>query len=144
MEEYSGKYVDFAFSVELYEPKVIGGSPKLSPLNQYGHRECAHRNGRGRQQSGLADSGNLGIDVPDSIGEALPYVGEVVLAIRLISQIVSAEGEFTGVEVSERSRVHAIRALTMMTRFGVTQVCAMAGGAAGTAVSPGVGSAVGP
>ena len=86
---------------------------------------------------------NMGIDVPDSIGEMLPYVGEVVLGIRLISQMVSTEGELTGVEVSERSRVHAIRTLTMMSRFGVTQVCAMAGGAAGTAVNPGVGSAVG-
>ena len=54
----------------------------------------------------------MGIDVPDSIGEMLPYVGDIVLGIRLISQMVSSEGELTGVEVSERSRVHAIRTLT--------------------------------
>ena len=80
-------------------------------------------------KSGLGTlASNSGIDVPDSIGEMLPYVGEIVLGIRLISQMVSTEGELTGVEVSERSRVHAIRTLTMMSRFGVTQVCAWAGG----------------
>ncbi len=98
-------------------------------------------------KSGLGTlANNSGIDVPDSIGEMLPYVGEVVLGIRLISQMVSTEGELSGVEVSERSRVHAIRTLTIMSRFGVTQVCAWAGGAAGTAAGsafPGIGTAAG-
>ena len=95
-------------------------------------------------KSGLGTlANNMGIDVPDSIGEVLPYVGEIVLAVRLITQIVSTEGELKGVEIGDRARVHGIRTLTLMTRFGVTQVCAMAGGAAGTAVNPGVGSAVG-
>ena len=80
-------------------------------------------------KSGLGTlASNSGIDVPDSIGEMLPYVGEVVLGIRLISQMVSTEGELSGVEISERSRVHGIRTLTIMSRFGVTQVCAMGWG----------------
>ncbi len=99
-------------------------------------------------ESGLGTlANNSGIDVPDSIGEMLPYVGEVVLGIRLIAQMVSTEGELTGVEVSERTRIHAIRTLTMMSRFGVTQVCAWAGGAAGgaagTTVAPAVGTLAG-
>ena len=133
--------IDFALTVELYE-KVSENMPEA--FDRLINTGIENSELTETVEDGLGKlAGNMGIDVPDSIGEALPYVGEVVLAIRLISQIVSAEGEFTGVEVSERSRVHAIRALTMMTRFGVTQVCAMAGGAAGTAVSPGVGSAVG-
>ena len=95
-------------------------------------------------KSGLGTlASNSGIDVPDSIGELLPYVGEIVLGIRLISQMVSTEGELRSVEIGDRARVHGIRTLTLMTRFGVTQVCAIAGGAAGTAVNPGVGTAVG-
>ena len=89
----------------------------------------------------LAD--NLGVDVPDALGEALPYVGDVVLGIRLIGQIISTESELGDVEISGRARVHGIRTLMLMTRFGVTQVCTLAGGAAGTAANPGIGTAAG-
>ena len=73
----------------------------------------------------------------------MPYVGETVLAIRLITQIASTEGELKGIDISDRSRVHAIRTLALMAKFGVTQILALGGGAAGTAVNPGVGSAIG-
>ena len=90
---------------------------------------------------------NMGIDVPDSIGEVLPYVGEVVLGIKLIHSIVSTERTLRGKALSDRSRVHGVQTLALMTRFGAASVCGMAGaaggGAAGTSVLPGVGTGVG-
>ncbi len=83
-------------------------------------------------KEGLATlAGNMGIDVPDSLGEVLPYVGEVVLGIKLIQNIVSTERALKGVALSDRSRVHGVRALALMSRFGVTSVFASAGTATG-------------
>ena len=82
-----------------------------------------------------------------SLTEALPYVAEVAMGIRLIWNVVSAERNLADEELSDRARVHGIRTLTLMSRFGVNQVCtwagALAGGVAGTAVVPGAGSGVG-
>ena len=86
---------------------------------------------------------NSGLDVPDSIGEALPYVGEVVLGIKLIWGIISTERELADVDLTDRSRLHGIRTLALASRFGINQVCMWAGGAGGTAagsVVPGVGN----
>ena len=92
-------------------------------------------------------AGNMGIDVPDSLGEALPFVAEVILGIKLIHSIVSTERSLKGEELTDRSRVHGIRTLALMSKFGVTSVCflagATAGGAAGTMAFPGPGSAGG-
>lgn len=144
MEETPSDIV-FALNVELHE-KVLEKMPEASDRLRNTGIEIDELTED--VNAGLRTlAGNMGIDVPDSIGKFLPYAGEIVLGIRLISQIVSTEGELSGVEVSERSRVHAIRTLTMMSRFGVTQVCAWAGGAAGgtagTAVAPGPGSTIG-
>ena len=90
---------------------------------------------------------NRGIDVPDSIGEALPFVGEVVLGIKLIWGMVKTERELVDVELPDRSKVHGIRALALASRFGINQLCMWAGiksGAMlGTALAPGLGTAAG-
>ena len=90
-------------------------------------------------------AGNFGVDLPDSLGDALPVVAEVVLGIKLIWGIVKTERQLADVDLTDRSRVHGIRALALISRFGVNQVCLLAGGAAGTAagtVVPGVGNVV--
>ena len=144
MEE-APEEVLFALSNELYQ-KVLQVRPEAA--NRLEDTGIEITEFTEDVNSGLRTlAGNMGIDVPDSIGEMLPYVGEIVLAIRLITQLVSTESELSGVEISDRARVHGIRTLTMMSRFGVTQVCALAGstggGAAGSAVAPGVGTAAG-
>ncbi|MDE2941389.1 MAG: hypothetical protein OXP10_03460 [Chloroflexota bacterium] len=125
MEEAPG-HVQFAVSSELYDKLMEVDPDSAGRLVDTGIEIGEFTEDI---KSGLGTlASNSGIDVPDSIGELLPYVGDIVLGIRLISQMVSTEGELRGVEVTERSRIHAIRALTMMSRFGVTQVCAWAGG----------------
>ena len=47
-------------------------------------------------------AGNMGIDVPDSIGEALPFVAEVILGIKLIHSIVTTERSLKGEELTDR------------------------------------------
>ncbi len=98
-------------------------------------------------EEGLASlASSFGVDVPDSLGEALPYVGDVILGLRLIWSMASSERELAGVDLSSRARVHGIRTLALAARFGISQVCVMAGGAGGTAlgsVVPGAGNVAG-
>ena len=91
-------------------------------------------------------AGNLGVDVPDSIGEALPYVGEVVLGIKLIWNMVRTERYLADTDLTDRSKVHGIRALALASRFGINQVCMFAGAKAGSlagTVVPGPGNVIG-
>ena len=47
-------------------------------------------------------AGNFGIDVPDSIGDVLPYVVEVVLGFKLIRSMVATEAEsYSDVELNK-------------------------------------------
>lgn len=86
---------------------------------------------------------NLGIDVPDEIGDILPYLSEIILGIRFLYDIVSVERDFKSVQLEERSRMHAIKALILLSRFGISTVCTVAGGSAGTAITPGWGTVFG-
>ena len=89
---------------------------------------------------------NFGVDVPDSIGEALPLVGEVVLGLKLILSIVKTERGLADVDLTDRTRVHGVRVLALASRFGINQVCMLAGGTGGAAagtVVPGVGNVAG-
>ena len=62
---------------------------------------------------------NHGIDMPESIGEMLPYIGELVIGFKLIRGMVGTERELSDVELTDRSRVHGIRTLALMARFGI-------------------------
>ena len=46
---------------------------------------------------------NYGVDVPDSIGEALPLVGEVVLGLKLVWNMVKTERELADVDLTDRT-----------------------------------------
>ena len=134
----------FAVSREIYDQ--LAESPQLSSRLIDTGIEAAQLTAE--VKDGLeALSGNMGIDVADSLTEALPYVAEVAMGIRLIWNVVSAERDLADEELSDRARIHGIRTLTLMSKFGVNQVCTwagvLAGGVAGTAIVPGAGSGVG-
>lgn len=89
---------------------------------------------------------NHGVDLPDSIGEMLPYVGEVVIGLRLIRSIAGTERELADVELTDRSRVHGIRTLALIARFGINTVSALVGGSGGGvagSIIPGIGNIIG-
>ena len=92
-------------------------------------------------------SNNLGIDAPDSAADILPYAGAIIAGARLIYGVVKTEREFKAVDRTKRNKMQVVQALTLMSRMGINTVLTTAfgsgGGAAGTAVAPGPGTAVG-
>ena len=91
-------------------------------------------------------AGNMGLDVPDSVGEALPFAAEVVLVVRLLMSMRSTERELEDVDRGDINRVHGVRALALVSKYGVNQLM-MAGGAGWGALvgslAPGPGTAIG-
>ena len=135
----------FATSSEIYA-SVLESAPELADqIVDLGISNVDFTEGVAEGMNILAS--NAGFDVPDGLGGMLPYVGEIILGVRLIMDIVSTERDFRDVELDDRARVHALKALVLMSKFGVTTVLTTAGGAGGTlagsAMLPGIGSAVG-
>lgn len=91
-------------------------------------------------------SSNLGIDVPDGVGDIIPYAGAVIAGARLVHSVLKTEREFQAADRTTLNKIQVVQSLTLMSRFGVTTTLAtaggMGGGALGTAV-PGVGNLVG-
>ena len=91
-------------------------------------------------------SSNLGIDVPDGVGDIIPYAGAIIAGARLVYSVIKTEKEFKAVDRTTKNKIQVIQSLTLMSRIGVTTVLATAGGAGGTAIGsivPGVGNLVG-
>lgn len=89
---------------------------------------------------------NQGLDVPDGVGEIIPYATEVVLGIQFLYDIAKTEKDLSEIQTQDRGRLHALSALTLGTRFGISTVCTTAGSAAGGvagSAAPGIGNAVG-
>ena len=137
--------VQFALNQELYG-KILESDPDFADrMIETRRSNLEYTEGT---ESGLELlASNAGFDVPDSIGGMLPYAGEIILGIRLVMDTVSTERDFKDVELDDRARVHALKALVLMSRFGVTMVVTTAGGAAGsaagTALFPGIGTTIG-
>lgn len=123
--------VIFAPSREMYDA-VMQSSPELAEqmIDLGISNEILET---GIEESLDALSNVAGFSAPMAIGEMLPYVSEVVLGIKIIYDMVSTERDFKAVNLTDRSRVHALKALVLMARFGVSSVCVVAGGAAGGA-----------
>lgn len=92
----------------------------------------------------LAD--NLGIDIPDSIGEILPYLSEIILGIRLIKDLISVQRDFKSVSATDKTKLSAVKTIVLLSRFGVSIVCTTvcsSGGAAAGSIFPGPGTLIG-
>lgn len=98
-------------------------------------------------QDGLGTlAANLGIDLPDSLAQILPYTGAIAAGARLIYGVIRTEREFREIDRTTRNKIQVVQALTLMARMGITAVLsavgASSGATAGTAV-PGVGNLIG-
>ena len=97
-------------------------------------------------QDGLETlTSNLGIDVPDSLGELLPYAGAILTGARLIYSVMTTEMEFKDADRSKKNKLQVLQTLTLMSRIGISTALSVAGGQAGTAIGsvvPGVGNIV--
>ena len=91
-------------------------------------------------------SGNLGIDVPDSAVEIVPYAGAILAGARLVHSVLQTEKQFKAADRTTRNKIQVVQSLTLMSRMGVTTVLATVGGVGGTAAGsfvPFVGNLIG-
>ena len=104
---------------------------------------------------GLATlTGNLGIDVPDSMVEIIPYAIAIFASVRLIMNVIKTEKEFKASDRTTKVKVQVVQTLTLISRMGPKTLMSIVGGKsgaigggaigtiAGTAV-PGIGNAIG-
>ena len=134
---------NFAVSTEIFE-SIASSSPELADqMIEIGSTVELE----GTINEGLDIlSDNLGIDIPDGVGEIIPYAGAIIAGARLVYGVIRTEQQFKAVDRTDRNKIQVIQALTLMSRMGVTAVLstvgALGGGAAGSAV-PGIGNLVG-
>ena len=91
-------------------------------------------------------SDNLGIDVPDSWLEFFPGAAALLATVSLILGVVETERQFRDVDRTHKNKLQVVKALTVMSRLGISTVLATVGGAVGTAAgtaAPVGGNAVG-
>ena len=135
--------VQFAVSSEIYE-RITDSTPeavdRLMDLGADWELVEGIEDGLGTLAA------NLGIDIPDSLAQILPYAAAIAAGARLIYGIIRAEREFREVDRTTRNKIQVVQALTLMARMGVTTVLSAAGasgGAAAGTVVPGVGNLLG-
>lgn len=91
-------------------------------------------------------SANQGIDLPESVGEIVPYAGAIIMGARLIYTVIKTEKEFSTADRTTKNKMQIVQALTTMSRFGISTVLStvggFGGGAAGTAI-PVIGNVIG-
>ena len=62
-------------------------------------------------------SDNMGLDLPDSIGEIVPYAGAIIMGARLIYNVIKTEKEFSTADRTTKNKMQVVQALTTMSRF---------------------------
>lgn len=85
---------------------------------------------------------NYGIDVPDNIESLLPFVGEIVLGVRVLYEMSRVKKDFKEIDLTDNRKIKALRAIMAISRFGVTAVLALGGATMGS-IFPGVGTLFG-
>ncbi len=91
-------------------------------------------------------SANQGFDLPDSVGEIVPYAAAIIMGARLIYNVIKTEKEFSTVDRTTKNKMQVVQALTTMSRFGISTVLSTAGGFGGAAAGsfvPGIGNLAG-
>ena len=91
-------------------------------------------------------SANQGFDLPDSVGEIVPYAGAIIMGACLIYNVIKTEKEFSTADRTTKNKMQVVQALTTMSRFGISTALSTIGGFSGSAAGsfiPGLGNLVG-
>ena len=135
--------ISYALGTEIYD-KISEQSPGLiNPISDIG---SDYERVEGIESGLETLSDNMGLDLPDSIGEIVPYAGAIVVGARLIYDAIRTEKKFSTVDRTSKNKIQVVQALTIMSRFGVSTVLSTAGGFGGGAIGsavPGIGNLVG-
>ena len=130
----------FGLGSELYD-KIAESRPDLSQKSFDLGISNSDLTEEIRRSLGIM-SGNNSFDVPDSVGDILDMAGPAIVGIKILINLVMVERDYNEVELDERARIHALTALLLMSKFGVTAVCTTLGSALGTII-PGPGNVAG-
>ena len=135
--------IHFAVSSEIYESISERPTDVLDRLTDIGpDYELAE----GAKESLDILSRNMGLDIPDGVGELIPYAGAIIAGARLIYGVMQTERRFSAADRTSKNKIQVVQTLTVMSRMGISTVLATAGGmggsAAGSAV-PFVGNLIG-
>jgi hypothetical protein len=130
--------VQFAVSREIYQ-KISEMRPDLVP--QIIHNDISNIDLTEATEADIQTlAENMGIDVPDAVGDVLPYATEIILGVRFLLDVAKNKKEMPDIPTGDRRRVNAMRALVLLQKFGVSTVFTVIGGAAGTFFFPPVGN----
>ena len=135
--------ISYAVSTEIYD-KISEQSPGL--IDQMTDIGFDYERVEGIESGLETLSDNMGLDLPDSIGEVVPYAGTIIVGARLIYDAIKTEKKFSTVDRTSKNKIQVVQALTIMSRFGVSTVLSTAGGFGGGAIGsavPGIGNLVG-
>lgn len=152
VESYAGSVIDtmgdtpdvpFLVSSEIYDRIADTAPDLLDNITDIGPDYLLV----GGIQDGLDTlSSNLGIDVPDGIGDILPYAGAIIAGARLIYSVLQTEREFKAADRTTRNKIQVVQTLTLMSRIGITAALSAAGGMGGAAAGsfePIIGNLIG-
>ena len=141
MEKAPG--VDFLVSSEIYDRIAERAPDLIDRLTDIGSdylRVEDIADGLGT----LAD--NMGLDIPDGIGDIVPYAGAIMAGARLVYSVIKTEREFKAADRTTLNKIQVVQSLTVMSRMGVSTALATVGGMGGTVAGsffPGVGNLIG-
>ena len=135
--------VQFLVSSEIYD-RISERSPDV--LDMLGDIGSDYELAEGAKESLDILSENMGLDIPDGLGDLIPYAGAIIAGARLIYGVMQTEKRFSAADRTAKNKIQVVQTLTIMSRMGISTVLATAGGmggsAAGSAV-PFVGSLIG-
>ena len=135
--------IEFAVSSEIYN-EITGNSPELAERMVDMGPDFALVADVNDGLNTLSE--NMGIDVPDGVGEIVPYAAAIIAGARLIYSVIRTEQQFKAADRTTRNKIQVVQTFALMSRMGVSTVLAVAGGKGGAlaaSVIPGVGTAVG-
>lgn len=135
--------VHYAVGTEIYD-RIAERSPEL--IDQMTDIGSDYELVDGIRDGLQTLSDNMGLDLPDSIGEIVPYAGAIIMGARLIYNVIKTEKEFRTADRTTKNKIQVVQALTTMSRFGISTVLSTAGGFGGAAAGsfiPGVGNLAG-
>ena len=135
--------ISYAVSTEIYD-NISEQSPSL--IDQMTDIGSDYERVEGIKSGLETLSDNMGLDLPDSIGEIVPYAGAIIVSARLIYDAIRTEKKFSTVDRTTKNKLQIVQALTIMSRFGVSTVLSTAGGFGGGAIGsavPGIGNLIG-
>jgi hypothetical protein len=131
----------FVTTTEIQE-KILEKSPELA--SQFITTDISNSEFSSEVTDGVSQLvANAGLDMPDSMGDFMPYVGEVFAAIQLHEELKQVNFDYAQISDFDKRKIKALRAIHVAGKFAAFSGGSALGAALGTFVFPGVGTIIG-